>query len=162
MSPVGLDRLLEELSQLEDPNLLVGYDKTDDAGVYRLDDRTALVATADVITPPVDDPYVFGQIAAANSISDVYAMGGRPMTCLNLVFFPSRQLGPDVLEGILRGALSKISEAGAVLVGGHTIEDEEPKFGLAVNGLVDPAQIWTNGAARPGDVLILTKPIGSG
>ena len=154
--------MLEELSQLEDPNLLVGYDKTDDAGVYRLDDRTALVATADVITPPVDDPFVFGQIAAANAISDIYAMGGRPITCLNLIAFPSRKLGPDVLIGIHQGALNKISEAGAVLVGGHTIEDEEPKFGLAVNGLVHPAQLWTNGGARPGDVLILTKPIGSG
>ena len=145
-----------------DPNLLVGFETSDDAGVYRLDDETALVTTADFITPPVDDPYVFGQIAAANAISDVYAMGGRPLTCLNLVAFPSKKLPPEVLQGIVAGALSKITEAGAVLAGGHSVEDDEPKFGLAVTGLVHPQRIWTNRNAAAGDVLLLTKPVGSG
>jgi selenide,water dikinase len=127
-----------------------------------LTDDLALVTTADFITPPVDDPYVFGQIAAANALSDIYAMGGRPVTCLNLAAFPSAKLPAAVLQQIVAGALSKITEAGAVLAGGHTIEDDEPKFGLAVNGLVHPARYWTNSRARPGDVLVLTKPIGSG
>jgi selenide,water dikinase len=118
--------------------------------------------TADYITPPVNDPYVFGQIAAANAISDVYAMGGRPIACLNLVSFPAKKLHFDVLHQIVAGALSKITEAGAVLAGGHSIEDEEPKFGLAVTGIVHPDKFWTNRGARPEDVLILTKPIGSG
>ncbi len=141
---------------------MVGFETSDDAGVYRLNDDTALVTTADFITPPVDDPFLYGQIAAANSLSDVYAMGGRPITCLNLVGFPSNKLEPEVLHGIVAGALSKISEAGAVLVGGHTTEDEEPKFGLSVTGIVHPKKIWRNVGAKPGDVLILTKPIGSG
>lgn len=147
---------------MEDPNLLVGFSTSDDAGVYRLTDDMALVSTADFITPPVDDPFTYGQIAAANAISDVYAMGGRPITCLNLVAFPSGKLAPEVLHGIVAGAVDKITEAGAVLVGGHTIEDDEPKFGLAVNGIVHPDKIWTNSGARPGDRLVLTKPIGSG
>lgn len=162
MSPVGLDQLLDGLSQSENPSVLVGFDKSDDAGVYRLDDHSALVTTADIITPPLDDPYLFGQIAAANSISDIYAMGGHPITCLNLAAFPAGKLGTEVLDKIMRGALSKISEAGAALVGGHTIDDEEPKFGLAVNGLVHPDRIWHNGGAQPGDALLLTKPVGSG
>ena len=127
-----------------------------------MDDETALVLTADFITPPVDDPYVFGQIGAANALSDVYAMGGRPIACLNLIGFPSRRLGPEVLEGIVEGALSKITEAGAVLAGGHTTDDEEPKFGLSVTGVVHPEEYWHNAGARPDDLLILTKPIGSG
>jgi selenide,water dikinase len=147
---------------VEDPNLLVGFSTSDDAGVYRLTDDMALVSTADFITPPVDDPFTYGQIAAANAISDVYAMGGRPITCLNLVAFPSGKLAPEVLHGIVAGAVDKITEAGAVLVGGHTIEDDEPKFGLAVSGIVHPDKIWTNAGARPGDRLVLTKPIGSG
>ena len=122
----------------------------------------ALVTTADFITPPVDDPYVFGQIAAANSISDIYAMGGQPVTCLNLVGFPADKLGPEILHGIVEGALSKITESGAVLAGGHTTDDEEPKFGLSVTGIVHPEKYWRNVGAKPGDVLILTKPIGSG
>ena len=122
----------------------------------------ALVTTADFITPPVDDPYLFGQIAAANSISDIYAMGGKPMTCLNLVGFPADKLGPEILHGIVEGALSKITESGAVLAGGHTTDDEEPKFGLSVTGVVHPQKYWRNIGAEPGDVLILTKPIGSG
>ncbi len=140
----------------------MGYHTSDDAGVYRLTDDMALVTTADFITPPVNDPFIFGQIAAANAISDVYAMGGRPVTCLNLVAFPSGKLAPEILHQIVAGALEKISEAGAVLAGGHTIEDDEPKFGLAVNGIVHPDRLWTNAGAQPGDILILTKPIGSG
>lgn len=120
------------------------------------------MTTADFITPPLDDPFLFGQIAAANSISDVYAMGGRPVSCLNLVSFPSNKLGPEILQGLVEGALSAITEAGAVLAGGHTIEDEEPKFGLAVTGFVHPERIWRNAGAQPGDALILTKPLGSG
>ncbi len=147
---------------MQDPNLLVGFETGDDAGVYRLNEDTALVTTADFITPPVDDPYRFGQIAAANAISDIYAMGGRPATCLNLVAFPSKRLANDVLQQILAGALSKITEAGAVLAGGHSVEDDEPKFGLAVTGLVHPKRFWTNRGAIPGDALVLTKPIGSG
>lgn len=140
----------------------MGYQTSDDAGVYRLTDDMALVSTADFITPPVDDPFVFGQIAAANAISDIYAMGARPITCLNLAAFPSAKLAPEILHGIVAGALEKITEAGAVLVGGHTIEDDEPKFGLAVNGIVHPDKLWTNAGARDGDILILTKPLGSG
>ena len=145
-----------------DPNLLVGFETSDDAGIYRLNDEMALVTTADFITPPVDDPYLFGQIAAANSISDIYAMGGKPVTCLNLVGFPADKLDPEILHGIVEGALSKITESGAVLAGGHTTDDEEPKFGLSVTGIVHPEKYWRNVGAEPGDVLILTKPIGSG
>ena len=140
----------------------MGFDTSDDAGVYRLNDEMALVTTADFITPPVDDPYLFGQIGAANALSDVYAMGGKPLTCLNLVGFPSQKLPPEILQGIVEGALSKITEAEAVLAGGHTTDDEEPKFGLAVTGIVHPEKVWRNIGAQPGDVLILTKPIGSG
>jgi len=153
---------LAKLPKNEDPNLLVGYDTRDDAGVYRLTDEIALITTADFITPPVNDPYTFGQIAAANSISDVYAMGGRPITCLNLAMFPAKKLEPEVLHQIVAGALDKITESDAVLAGGHTIEDDEPKFGLAVTGIVHPKKYWSNRGAKPGDVLILTKPIGSG
>jgi selenide,water dikinase len=117
---------------------------------------------ADFITPPVNDPFVFGQIAAANAISDVYAMGGQPITCLNLASFPAKILNPDILNQIVAGGLSKITEAGAVLAGGHTIDDNEPKFGLAVTGIVHPEKFWTNQGAKAGDDLILTKPIGSG
>jgi selenide,water dikinase len=140
----------------------VGYETSDDAGVYRLNDETAIITTADIITPPVNDPYLFGQIAAANAISDVYAMGGRPLTCINLVAFPSRKLEPGILHQIVAGALNKITEAGAVLAGGHSIDDDEPKFGLAVTGIVHPKKYWSNQGARAGDVLILTKPLGSG
>jgi len=130
--------------------------------VYRISDEVAIVTTADIITPPVDDPFLFGQIAAANSISDVYAMGGRPVTCLNLLCFPAGKLPPEQMHGIVAGALDKITESGAVLAGGHSVDDDEPKFGLAVTGVVHPDKIWRNIGARPGDVLILTKPIGSG
>jgi len=127
-----------------------------------LTDEIAIITTADFITPMVNDPYMFGQIAAANAISDVYAMGGRPITCLNLVSFPSKKLKPDMLHQIVAGALNKITEAGAVLAGGHSIDDDEPKFGLAVTGVVHPQKFWANSGAKAGDVLILTKPIGSG
>jgi selenide,water dikinase len=140
----------------------VGFATNDDAGIYRLNEEVALIATADFITPPVNDPYQYGQIAAANAISDVYAMGGRPILCLNLAAFPVKKLEQEVLHQIVAGALSKITEAGAVLAGGHTIEDDEPKFGLAVNGIVHPEKYWSNSGARPGDALILTKPVGSG
>ncbi|MCF8067529.1 MAG: selenide, water dikinase SelD [Desulfobacterales bacterium] len=153
---------MKSLPKNLDPDLLVGFGKSDDAGVYRLNDEMAIVTTADFITPPVNDPYIFGQIAAANAISDVYAMGGKPITCLNLVAFPSKKLAPEVLHEIIAGAMSKITESGAVLAGGHSIEDTEPKFGLSVNGIVHPQKIWTNAGARAGDVLILTKPLGSG
>ena len=162
MSPVGLNALLAGLPGAADPDLLVGFATRDDAAVYRVSERRALVLTADIITPPVDDPRVFGRIAAANALSDVYAMGGEPRVCLDLVCFPTRKLGPEVLDGIVAGALEAIGEAGAVLAGGHSIEDEEPKFGLAVVGFVDPEAVWTNAGARPGDALVLTKPIGSG
>ncbi len=145
-----------------DPNLKVGFDTSDDAAIYQLSDEIALVTTVDIITPPVEDPFVYGQIAAANSISDVYAMGGRPVTCLNIVCFPSKKLPAEHLHRIVAGALDKITEAGAVLVGGHSVEDSEPKFGLAVTGVVHPERYWANVGARPGDRLILTKPIGSG
>jgi len=162
LSPVGLGELLAGLPKNQDPNLLVGFDTSDDAAVYRLDGERALVMTADIITPPVDDPHLFGQIAAANALSDVFAMGGKPLVCLNLIGFPSDKLGPEVLHGMVEGALSKVTEAGAVLAGGHTTEDEEPKFGLSVTGIVHPERAWTNAGARVGDALIMTKPLGSG
>ena len=140
----------------------MGYKTSDDAGIYRLSDDLAIVVTADFITPPVNDPYLFGQIAAANAISDVYAMGGEPKVCLNLVCFPSKKLPADDLNRIVAGALSKITEAGAVLAGGHSVEDDEPKFGLSVVGVVHPDRFWTNAGAKAGDILVLTKPLGSG
>jgi selenide,water dikinase len=130
--------------------------------VYRLSDEMALVMTADIITPPVDDPRVFGQIAAANALSDIYAMGGKPIACLNLIGFPQDELEPQVLEDIVAGGFEKITEAGAALAGGHTNQDDEPKYGLSVSGLVHPDQYWTNVGSRPGDVLLLTKRLGSG
>jgi selenide,water dikinase len=130
--------------------------------VYRLTDEIAMINSIDFITPPVDDPYWFGQIAAANSMSDIYAMGGRPLTALNVVMFPSGHLDMGVLKEILRGGHDKVAEAGACLVGGHTVDDEEPKYGLCVNGVVHPDRIITNAGAQPGDALILTKPLGTG
>lgn len=146
----------------KDPNLLVGVDTSDDAGVYRLTDELAMIQTVDFFTPIVDDPYMFGQIAAANSLSDVYAMGGVPKTVLNIVGFPIKNLDPSILAEILKGAADKVDEAGAVIAGGHSIDDQEPKFGLSVTGLVHPEHIYMNVGAKPGDVLILTKPIGVG
>ena len=145
-----------------DPNLLVGFETGDDAGVYRLTDDLALVQTVDYITPVVDDPYLFGQVAAANSISDVYAMGGRPLTAMNLCNFPAKNIDRISLRRILEGGFSKIKEAGATLVGGHTVRDDELKYGLSVTGLINPKRILTNAAARAGDHLVLTKPVGTG
>ncbi len=142
--------------------MLVGFTTSDDAAVYKLSDQTAIIMTADFITPPVDDPIIYGQIAAANAISDVYAMGGTPLACLNLIAFPSGKLPEEMLHKIIAGGLNKITEAGAVLAGGHSIDDDEPKYGLSVTGTVHPDRIWTNTGARPGDVLVLTKPVGSG
>ena len=153
---------MQSLPRNEDPNLLIGFDTSDDAGVYRLTDDIAIITTADFITPPVADPFLYGQIAAANAISDVYAMGGKPVTCINLVGFPSKKLPPEQLHQIVAGALDKITESGAVLAGGHSVEDDEPKFGLAVTGIVHPEKVWSNASARVGDDLVLTKPIGSG
>lgn len=139
---------------------MVGLEKADDAGVYKLTEKTALIQTVDFFTPMVDDPYTFGQIAAANALSDIYAMGGKPLTAMNIVGFPSKTLKISVLKQLLKGGLEKIQEAGAVLVGGHTVDDVELKYGLAVSGIVHPAKIITNANARIGDKLILTKPIG--
>ncbi len=141
---------------------MVGIETADDAAVYKLSDTMAMINTVDFITPPVDDPYWFGQISAANSISDVYSMGGKPLTALNVVMFPSKKLDMGILHDILRGGHDKVVEAGACLVGGHTVDDEEPKYGLCVNGIVNPNRVITNAGSKPGDALILTKPIGSG
>lgn len=144
------------------PELLVGLDTSDDAGVYRLTDTIALIQTVDYFTPIVDDPYMFGQITAANALSDVYAMGGEPKTVMNIVGYPIKKLGAEMLAEILRGAADKVKEAGAITVGGHSIDDQEPKFGLSVTGIVHPDKVWKNVGAKPGDVLVLTKPIGVG
>lgn len=144
------------------PELLVGNETSDDAGVYQLTDSIALIQTVDYFTPIVDDPYTFGQIAAANALSDVYAMGGEPKTVLNIVGYPIKKLGADMLADILRGAADKVKEAGALTVGGHSVDDQEPKFGLSVTGIVHPNKFWKNIGAKPGDVLVLTKPIGVG
>ncbi len=145
-----------------DPNLLVGLDACDDAGVYRINDQIALIQTVDFFTPVVNNPYDYGRIAAANSLSDVYAMGGRPLTALNIICFPTARLELSVLAEILKGGADKIKEAGALLVGGHSVDDNEPKYGLAVTGVVHPDRVLTNAGAKPGDVLILTKPLGIG
>lgn len=145
-----------------DPNLIVGYQTCDDAGVYRLTDDMALVQTLDFLTPIVDDPYHFGRIAAANSLSDVYAMGGRPLTAMNIVCFPIEDLSKTVLKEMIRGGMEKIQEAKAVLVGGHSVNDKEIKYGLSVTGLIHPDKVVTNRGAQVGDKIILTKPIGTG
>jgi len=144
------------------PNLLVGIEHIDDAGVYKVRDDLALVQTVDFFTPIVDDPYAFGQIAAANALSDVYAMGGTPITALNLVAFPIQSMEMEILTDILRGGLDKMREAEVVLVGGHSIEDQELKYGLAVTGLIHPDAVLTNTGAQVGDLIILTKPLGTG
>jgi len=153
---------LKRLSQPHHPDLLVGINTADDAGVFRLDEETAIVNTVDFFTPIVDDPYTFGQIAAANALSDVYAMGGRPLTALNIACFPRDQIALGVLAEILRGSADKVAEAGAVTVGGHTVADDELKFGLAVTGIVHPDEIIRNVGAEVGDALVLTKPLGTG
>ena len=145
----------------QDPALLIGMHTRDDAGVYQLNEEMALIQTLDFFTPMVDDPYVFGQIAATNALNDVYAMGGNPLLAMNVVCFPECE-DMAILRQILAGGLSKIKEAGALLVGGHTVDDNEPKYGLAVSGQVHPQRIISNSAARPGDLLYLSKPLGNG
>ena len=162
MGPGDLSRALAALPHRSDPRLVVGRETFDDAGVFVLSDDLALVQTVDFFAPIVDDPYVFGQVAAANALSDVYAMGGEPLTALNIVGFPSGKLPLEVLTDILRGGQDKVHEAGALVVGGHTIIDEELKFGLAVTGRAHPKHLLTNAGARVGDRLVLTKPLGTG
>ncbi|MGA9186480.1 MAG: selenide, water dikinase SelD [Candidatus Acidiferrales bacterium] len=161
LSPSLLDRVLRRLPPQSDPNVLVGFETSDDAGVYRLTDDLALVQTTDFFTPIVDDPALFGQVAAANALSDIFAMGGRPVSALTLVAFPVSS-APEILEEILRGGLAKMVEAGCTVVGGHSIRDDELKFGYAVTGVIHPAKIWRNVGALPGDVLLFTKPLGTG
>jgi selenide,water dikinase len=162
MGPGDLSRALAALPVISDPRLLVGRETFDDAGVFRLSDDLALVQTVDFFAPIVDDPFDFGQIAAANALSDVYAMGGQPLTALNIVAFPTNELPLDILTGILAGGQDKVHEAGAFIVGGHTVVDTELKYGLAVTGRAHPDFLLTNAGARPGDQLVLTKPIGNG
>jgi selenide,water dikinase len=147
---------------MDDPNLLVGSASLDDAGVYRLTRDRALVQTVDFFTPIVDDPFSYGQIAAANALSDVYAMGGRPLTALNILGVPADLVPPAVIASILRGGAAKAKEAGCVIIGGHTIRNPEPIYGLAVTGIVSPRRMLTNANARPGDLLVITKPLGTG
>lgn len=154
--------MLSKLPKQIDPNVLIGFDTADDAGVYRLTDELALVQTVDFFTPIVDDPYTFGQIAAANSLSDVYAMGGRPISALSIVGFPNKQEQVGILEKILQGGLAKMQEAKCTVIGGHSIGDDEIKFGYAVTGVVNPQRVWANAGARAGDRLVLTKQIGTG
>jgi len=162
LGPGDLSRALAALPHRTDPRLVVGRETFDDAGVFVLSDDVALVQTVDFFAPILDDPYAFGQVAAANALSDVYAMGGEPLTALNIVGFPSGKLPLEVLTEILRGGQDKVHEAGALVVGGHTIIDEELKFGLAVTGRANPRHLLTNAAARIGDRLLLTKPLGTG
>ena len=154
--------MLQGLKLPVDERLLVGLEGGDDAGVFRINDDVALVQTVDFFPPMVDDPYRFGQIAAVNAFSDVYAMGGRPLTAMNLVSFPINTLAPEILKQILAGGLDKIAEAGAVLAGGHSIDDPEIKYGLSVTGEIHPDKIWRNQGALPEDLLLLTKPLGNG
>jgi selenide,water dikinase len=158
----GIAQVLSNIPKTRDPNLLVGTDTHDDAGVYRLTPDLAIVQTVDFFPPLVDDPFVYGQIAAANALSDVYAMGGTPATALNLVGYPDDKLGMEWLGRILAGGAERCAAAGCTIVGGHTVRDAEIKFGLAVTGTIHPDRILTNATARPGDVLVLTKPLGTG
>ncbi len=156
-----MDSVLRRLPRQIDPNVLVGFDTNDDAGVYLLADDLALVQTVDFFTPIVDEPHLFGQIAAANSLSDVYAMAGRPVSALAILGFPEEG-DPELMEQIIRGGLSKMVEAGCSVIGGHSIRDDDLKFGYAVTGVINPQRVWRNVGAQPGDVLLLTKPIGTG
>ena len=149
------------LPKANDKNLIVGIETSDDAAVYKINDDLAMIQTLDFFTPVVDDPYTFGMVAAANSLSDVYAMGGEPKLALNIVCFPDC-LDPSVLSEILRGGYDKVKESGAMLVGGHSVSDDEPKYGLSVTGFIHPKDVKTNNTAKPGDVLVLTKPLGLG
>jgi len=162
MGPGDLSRALAALPTKSDPRLLVGRETFDDAGVFRVSDDLALVQTVDFFAPIVDDPFDFGQIAAANALSDVYAMGGQPLTALNIVAFPTKELPLEVLTQILAGGQEKVHEAGALIVGGHTVVDTELKYGLAVTGRAHPNFLLTNAGAVPGDQLVLTKPVGNG
>ena len=161
IGPDTLGKVLGSLPKFYDENLLVGFETSDDAAVYKLSDDTAVIQTLDFFTPVADDPYTFGQIAAANALSDIYAMGGEPKIALNIVCFPG-ELDPDYLGEILRGGAEKVREAGAVLVGGHSIQDDVPKYGLSVMGLVHPDRIYKNFGCKKGDVLVLTKQLGIG
>lgn len=161
IGPDVLAQVLCHLPKNTDNNLIVGLETSDDAAVYKINDDLALIQTLDFFTPIVDDPYTFGQIAAANSLSDVYAMGGEPKLAMNIVCFPDC-LNPSVLTEILRGGYDKVVESGAILVGGHTVSDDEPKYGLSVAGFVHPNKVMTNNNAKPGDILVLTKPLGTG
>lgn len=161
LSPSVLETVLRRLPRQMDDNVLVGFETCDDAGIYRLSSGLALVQTLDFFTPIVDEPFSFGQIAAANALSDVYAMGGRPISALSIVAFPEKG-DLEILEQILRGGLAKMTEAGCTIIGGHSIRDEDMKFGYAVTGLIDPARIWRNVGAQPKDALLLTKPLGAG
>jgi len=155
-------QVLHSLPKFKNPDMLVGTETGDDAGVYRLRPDLAIVNTVDFFTPIVDDPYIFGQISAANSLSDVYAMGGEPKTCMNIVCFPKGKMDIEILGEILRGGADKVIESGAVVIGGHSIIDEEIKFGMAVTGVIHPDKIFRNVGVQEGDVLILTKPLGTG
>src|SRR5258708_7401131 len=161
LSPAALDKVLGKLPRQHDPNVLVGFDHADDAGVYQLNPNLALVQTVDFFTPIVDDPYTFGQIAATNALSDIYAMGGRPRTALAMVCFPEKG-DLEILEQILAGGLSKMIEAGCVVIGGHSIRDDETKFGYSVTGVVHPQKVLANRGAQPGDALVFTKALGTG
>ena len=156
-----LAQLLDGIRVHNDPNLLVGFDKSDDASVYKISDELALVQTVDFFPPIADDPYLFGQIAATNALSDVYAMGGEPKLCLNIMAIPA-DMPKDAVHQLLRGGYDKVYEAGALITGGHSILDDEPKYGLAVTGFVHPDKMLTNSDAKPGDVLLFTKPLGIG
>jgi selenide, water dikinase len=162
LSAADLRPILADLPRPDDPRVLVAADTADDAGVVALTDSLAIVQTVDFFTPIVDDPYWFGRIAATNALSDVYAMGGRPVSALNLVAFPLEALGPDVLREILRGGADAVAAAGASVVGGHSIDDPEPKYGMAVTGVVHPDEVLTNAGGVAGDALVLTKPLGAG
>ena len=161
LNPATLDAVLRKLPRQTDPNVLVGFDTNDDAGIYLLAEGLALVQTVDFFTPIVDDPHLFGQIAAANALSDVYAMGGRPVSALSIVGFPEKG-DPAILEEIIRGGLSKMNEAKCSVIGGHSIRNEDMLFGYAVTGVIDPHRVWRNVGARTGDVLLFTKPLGTG
>jgi selenide, water dikinase len=162
IDPGALHPLLADLPRSSDPALLVGHESADDAAVYKLSDDLAIVTTVDFFTPIVDDPYDFGRVAATNALSDVYAMGGRPLTALNLVAYSLEELGEEPLRAILRGGAEVAAAAGVAIVGGHSIDDREPKYGLAVTGTVDPNKLMRNSTARAGDALYLTKPVGGG
>jgi selenide, water dikinase len=161
LNPATLDGILRKLPRQSDPNVLVGFDTNDDAGIYRLGEDLALVQTVDFFTPIVDDSFLFGQIAAANSLIDVYAMGGRPISALSIVGFPEKA-DPAILEEIIRGGLAKMGEAKCSVIGGHSIRNEDMLFGYAVTGVIDPRRVWRNVGARAGDVLLFTKPLGTG